>query len=38
MKRQKTENMIETEDTGQESQARKTQGEVILIESRAEND
>jgi len=28
----------ETEDTGQESQARTTQGEVILTESRAEND
>ena len=28
----------ETEDTGQETQARKTQGEVTLTESRAEND
>ena len=28
----------ETEDTGQEPQARKTQGEVTLTESRAEND
>jgi len=38
MKRQKTEEMEETEDTGQGTQARKTQGEVILTESRAEND
>ena len=37
-KMQKTNNMKETEDTGQETQARKTQGEVTLTESRAEND
>jgi hypothetical protein len=37
-KMQKTNNMKETEDTGQETQARKTQGEVTLAESRAEND
>ena len=37
-KMQKTNNMKETEDTGQETQARKTQGEVILTKSRAEND
>ena len=37
-KLQKTNNMKETEDTGQETQARKTQGEVTLAESRAEND
>ena len=37
-KMQKTNDMKETEDTGQETQARKTQGEVTLTESRAEND
>ena len=30
--------IAESSDTGQKTQARKTQGEVILTESRAEND
>ena len=30
--------IAESSDTGQKTQARKTQGEVILTESRAKND
>ena len=37
-KMQKTNNMKETEDTGQETQARNTQGEVIITHDSSEDD